>query len=58
MHEKSAGLYAAGKIYDKAAEEYHEARMTSKALQALYDGTLLDQLVHDLHKYSSIPLGI
>lgn len=58
MHEKSAGLYAAGKIYDKAAEEYHQARMTSKALQALYEGKFLDQLVDDLHRYSSISLGM
>lgn len=49
-HEKAAGLFEAGEKFSEAAEEYHKATMTSKALQALYNGKLFDQLVRDLHQ--------
>lgn len=49
-HEKAAGLFEAGEKFSEAAEEYHKAAMTSKALQALYNGKLFDQLVRNLHK--------
>lgn len=50
-HEKAAGLFEAGEKYSEAAEEYHKAALTSKALQALYNGKLFDQLVRDLNRY-------
>lgn len=50
-HEKAAGLFERAHMYEKAADEYHKAGVVYKALQALYNGKLFDQLVHSLHKY-------
>lgn len=50
-HERAAGLFETGELYQEAAKEYHEAGMTSKALQALYNGKVFVQLVRDLHRY-------